>query len=175
MIKMANRLLFSSQLFFAAFVLIVMAGLTLAENAALSASHRQVILAGTTALCIALAFAALVLELLVRAADLERRAKELSDTAQALRESEARFLDFALTSSDWFWETDAAHRLTYASDGIRSLGLDPKSCTGRTHREIASDAASDAEKWHDHSTALARRQIFQDLVYTWKIDEKAEQ
>jgi len=72
-------------------------------------------------------------------------------------------------------EPIAAHRLTYASDGIRSLGLDPKSCTGRTHREIASDAAIDAEKWHDHSTALARRQIFRDLVYTCKIGERAEQ
>jgi hypothetical protein len=53
-LRVANRVPFSSQLFFAAFVLVVLAGLALGESAALSASYRQVILAGTTGLCIAL-------------------------------------------------------------------------------------------------------------------------
>src|ERR1700682_5022818 len=130
-LRMANRVLFSSRLFFTAFVLIVLAGLALGESAALSASYRQLILAGTTGLCIVLAFVALVLELLIRAADLEQKATELADVAQALRGSEVRLLDFALTSSDWFWETDTEHRITYTSDGIRSLGLDPESCVGK--------------------------------------------
>jgi PAS domain S-box-containing protein len=117
----------------------------------------------------------LVLELLIRAADLEHKAKELADVAQALRESEARLLDFALTSSDWFWETDTEHRITYTSDGIRSLGLDPESCVGRTHREIAFGAASEPEKWRDHSLALERQQSFREFVYTCKIGDRAAQ
>jgi PAS domain S-box-containing protein len=167
-----NRLVFSNQLFFAAVVLIAMAGLALGESAVLSASFRQIILSGTAGLCVALAFAALVLELLNRAEHLELQAKELADVGEALRESEARHLDFALTSSDWFWETDSKHRLTYASDGLRLLGLDPESCIGRTHWEIDLDAPSEIEKWRDHIAALQRHEVFRDLVYTCHDDQR---
>ncbi|PJG59769.1 hybrid sensor histidine kinase/response regulator [Aeromonas cavernicola] len=34
---------------------------------------------------------------------------------QALQASERRFRSFAAMSSDWFWETDCAHRLSYTS------------------------------------------------------------
>jgi K+-sensing histidine kinase KdpD len=37
---------------------------------------------------------------------LERRTAELGQTADALGKSEERFRDFALTASDWLWETD---------------------------------------------------------------------
>jgi PAS domain S-box-containing protein len=168
----ANRLVFSNQLFFAAFVLIAMAGLALGESAALSASYRQTILSATAGLCVALAFAALVLELLNRAEHLEAQAKELGDVGDALRESEARLLDFALTSSDWFWETDSEHRLTYASDGARLLGVDPESCIGRTHWEIDLDASREIEKWRDHIAALQRHEVFRDLVYTCHDDQR---
>ena len=50
-----NRLLFSSQLFFAAFILIAMGGLALGESAALSASYQQMILSVTAGICVALA------------------------------------------------------------------------------------------------------------------------
>jgi len=50
-------------------------------------------------------------------------------TEGALRESEARFKDFAFSSSDRLWETDAEHRFTYISelDG----GLPPEAFLGR--------------------------------------------
>jgi two-component system cell cycle sensor histidine kinase PleC len=168
-----NRLLFSNRLFFTAFVLIAMAGLALGESAALSASYRQMILSATAGVCVTLAFAALVLELLERAERLERQARELADVGEALRESEARLLDFALTSSDWFWETDSDHRLTYASDGIRSLGFNPESCVGRTHWELDLDAESGAEKWRDHVATLERREVFRDVVYTSLDDQRS--
>ena len=66
-----NRILFSSRLFFAAFLLIAMAGLALGESAALSDSYRQIVLSVTAGVCVAMAFAALVLELLERAERLE--------------------------------------------------------------------------------------------------------
>lgn len=160
-----NRLLFSSRLFFAAFVLIAMAGLALGESAALSDSYRQIILSATAGVCVAMAFAALVLELLERAERLETQAQELTDIGEALRESEARFLDFALTSSDWFWETDSEHRLVYVSEGIRLLGLDCTSWTGKAHWEIDLDQAIDMEMWRDHKVRLERREIFRDVVF----------
>lgn len=160
-----NRLLFSSRLFFSAFVLIALAGLALGESAALSDSYRQIILSATAGVCVATAFAALVLELLARAERLETQAQELTDIGDALRESEARLLDFALTSSDWFWETDREHRLVYVSEGIRLLGLDCISWIGNTHWEIDLDGAMQTDKWREHLSTLERREIFRDLVF----------
>jgi len=74
---------------------------------------------------------------------LQYQAEELAQVGDALRESETRLLDFALTSSDWFWETDSEYRLTFASDGIRLVGIDPESCVGRTHWELDLDAATE--------------------------------
>ena len=166
-----NRLLFSSRLFFAAFILIGLGGLALGETAALSVSYRQVILSVTAGLCVALAFAALVLELLERAERLESQARELADAGEALRESEARLLDFALTSSDWFWETDQEHRLIYASEGIRLLGLNPDCYMGKSHWEIDVDALSEAERWQDHVASLQRREVFRDVICTLTDDQ----
>jgi PAS domain S-box-containing protein len=173
-VKTAERLFFSSQLFFAAFILIVIAALALGETAVLGDSYRQVVLAGTTGFCVALAFAALILELLARAADLEHHAKELTALARALRESEARFRGFALTSSDWFWETDEHHHFTYLSEGIRAFGHDPEACLGRSRMEFAADAESEAPKWQEHFAMLNRHQSFRDFVYTRKIDNQTE-
>ena len=53
------------------------------------------------------------------------RSRSLERSEATLRESEARCRDFALTSSDWFWETDENHRFTYLSDHIRAFGQDP--------------------------------------------------
>src|SRR5438067_6691576 len=164
-LKTANRLLFHDRLFFVAVLLIAIGSLALGESAALSVSYRQLLLAGTAGLCVALAFAALVIELLVRAEDLERKGKELAEIAEALRESEAQLLDYALTSSDWFWETDTQDRITYVSDDIRALGMEPEDCVGRTHWELAFDKASSPEKWHEHIAVLEHHQIFRDFVY----------
>jgi PAS domain-containing protein len=38
--------------------------------------------------------------------------------AEALRRSERRFRDFAAAGSDWFWETDAAHRFIWLSPNV---------------------------------------------------------
>jgi len=78
-----NRLLFSNQLFFATFILIAIAGLSLGESAALSASSRQSILSATAGLCVVVAFFALVLELLGRTEHLEAQAKQLAEVGEA--------------------------------------------------------------------------------------------
>src|SRR2546421_565866 len=174
-LKTANRLLFNDQLFFAAVVLIAMASLALGETAAISASYRQALLAGTAGVCVALAFAALVIELLVRAEDLEHKGKELAKVAEALKESEAQLLDYALTSSDWFWETDDAHRFIYVSDDIRALGLNPEEWIGRTHQEIACDSAGNPEKWRDYIATLEDHRTFRDFVYVCKLSPGGEQ
>jgi hypothetical protein len=158
---------------FAAFLLIAMAGLALGESAALSDSYRQIILSVTAAVCVAMAFAALILELLEKAERLEAQAQELTNIGEALRESEGRLLDFALTSSDWFWETDSHHRLVYVSEGVRPFGLDGARWVGKTHWEIDLDTAMQSDMWRDHMGALKRREIFRDMVSRCQDDHGA--
>ena len=98
-----------------------------------------------------------------------RRVEERSDE---LAQSEARFRDFALASSDWFWETDQNHRFCYISEGIRAFGQKPASRIGRSRIELAADAQADAEKWREHLAALERHEPFRNFVYTRKIDDQ---
>jgi PAS domain S-box-containing protein len=101
---------------------------------------------------------------------LERQTSELKQTADALRESEGRFRDFALTSSDWFWETDKQHCFTYLSENIRTFEGNPDSYVGTTRMENASDVESEPAKWRAHLAVLGRRESFRDFVYTRKGD-----
>lgn len=91
-----------------------------------------------------------------------------------LEASEARFRTYALSASDWFWETDAAHRFTYISDGIRAFGQDPDSRIGRTRLELARDATVETTKWHEHLALLERHESFRDFIYTRKIGDEPE-
>src|SRR5207244_2026041 len=98
--------------------------------------------------------------------------RSLERSESTLRESEARFRDFALTSSDWFRETDENHRFTYQSDHVRSFGQDPGDVLGRTRIELAVDAPSEAAKWQEHRAVLDRHEPFADFVYTWNAGER---
>ncbi|MBL8707291.1 MAG: PAS domain-containing protein [Rhodospirillales bacterium] len=80
-------------------------------------------------------------------------------------EANARLADYAETSSDWLWETDAESRFTYMSEGVRILNVDPKSLVGKSRFEIATDEAVEPEKWRAHRAELEARQPFRDLVY----------
>jgi len=87
-----------------------------------------------------------------------------------LENSEARFHGFALTSSDWFWETDERHRISYMSDdvGITGFGVRPSQLLGRTRMEIAADAGGEMDKWREHFAVLERHAPFRDFRYIWK-------
>ena len=110
--------------------------------------------------------------LLFRALIAHSRSLERSEAT--LRQSEARCRDFALTSSDWFWETDEKHRFTYLSDHIRAFGQDPQTRIGRTRTELAIDVVSEPAKWQEHLTVLDRHEPFRDFVYKRKIGDDPE-
>jgi PAS domain-containing protein len=105
---------------------------TISEGAALADWRRQSILIAVAALCTVIGFAILFRALAARSRKLEQQTVELAAVADALRESEARFRDFAQISSDWLWETDENHRYCYQSDHIRVIGQSPESRIGRT-------------------------------------------
>lgn len=86
-----------------------------------------------------------------------------------LQSSEARFRGFATTSSDWFWETDEQHRISYMSEGVSTtgFGIKPRGLIGRTRREIAADAGAELDKWDAHFATLERHDPFRDFSYAW--------
>jgi signal transduction histidine kinase len=160
-------------------------GVTISEHAAFALWRHQAAFIGLGAVCVAIGFAALfgVLgtqfrrleqsgaslvaknkELESARSRLERRTAELAETARALRDSEGRFRDFALTSSDWFFEQDAALRFCTFSD-VRSMpGIQFSPYYGKTRREIIEGGVSD-EEWAAHEADLAARRPFRDFCY----------
>ncbi len=157
---------------------------TTQEAVELADWRRQSILIGVGAACSALGLIAFLWTLsaqfrrLVRseaalanqnAALQSGRAEEIELAAEALRASEARFRGFATTSSDWFWETDAEHRISYMSEGVSTtgFGIRPVQMLGRTRVELAADAGREPELWRRHMAILDRHEPFRDFAYTW--------
>ncbi len=139
----------------------------IAEDVALAPWRRQSIIIGIGALGAIIGFGILLRALAIQFRRLERRSSELA-------QSEARFRGFALTSSDWFWETDQDHRITYVSEGIRVLGQDPSSRIGRSRMELAADTGIEADKWQEHLAVLNRHEPFRDFVFTRKVEGQPE-
>jgi PAS domain S-box-containing protein len=75
--------------------------------------------------------------------------------------SEARFRGFAEIASDWMWETDAQHRLTFMSGTpLRTH----KPYRGLTRCELAgADPAS--EPWRSHFADLEAQRPFRDMSF----------
>ena len=86
---------------------------------------------------------------------------------EALRESQAKFRDYAESASDWYWETDPDHKFKRITDYERLIarGYAPVSRIGLARWEYATDVKSEPEKWERHRSMLAARQPFRDFVY----------
>jgi PAS domain S-box-containing protein len=94
---------------------------------------------------------------------------------QRLARSEQRFRDFAEVASDWFWETDINHRLSYLSGRIaKGEAVDVSTLIGKTLREVAGGDPAE-EVWQRHLAALAARQPFRDLSYSIRGGDGVEQ
>ena len=71
------------------------------------------------------------------ACSLNGMSADLSASRYELEQNRQRFHDFAESSSDWLWETDAGGRFTYVSNSVSaSLGLEPELFIGRRLGEI---------------------------------------
>ncbi len=93
-----------------------------------------------------------------------RRRKQI-ETAQALRESEQRFRDFAESSSDWFWEMGPDLKFTYISDRVEDLyGITANSQIGKTREEFAGEDIL-LKHWQEHAEVLKRHEPFRDFQY----------
>lgn len=85
----------------------------------------------------------------------------------ALRESEERFRDFAKSSSDWVWETDADFRFISASGGTQG-GEDmmPSQFIGRTRWEAFGVDVENNENWRNHIDDLIAHKPFRNFRYS---------
>jgi PAS domain S-box-containing protein len=84
---------------------------------------------------------------------------------EALLASEGRFRDFAATASDWFWETDAAHRFSSYTASTRISPGNPVDGIGKTRWEISLDVDEEPDKWARHREQMDRRLPFRDFVH----------
>jgi signal transduction histidine kinase len=81
----------------------------------------------------------------------------------ALRESEAKFRDYAETASDWFWETGPDYKFTLLTENAFGSGSADR--IGTACWEHALDLEAEPEKWRFIQATLDSRKPFRDFVY----------
>jgi len=90
---------------------------------------------------------------------LRRRAHE-----RALARAQRKLEDILEVSTDWFWETDEDHRLTFLSQGYRKVfGRDPEAIIGRRRTDIASP--DQQERAEALERLMDDREPFEDVRY----------
>jgi PAS domain S-box-containing protein len=82
---------------------------------------------------------------------------------QALRESEAKFRDYAETASDWFWEIGPDYKFTLLTEN--AFGSNTLNRIGAACWDHALDLETEAEKWRLVRETLDSRRPFRDFVY----------
>ncbi len=93
------------------------------------------------------------------------------DQAEA-EELRNRLTHFAEAASDWFWETDSAHRFTYVSNRFeQTTGIDRNVVMGRTREELANPE-QDSDIWNAHVDDLNNQRPFRDFQYWWFDDQE---
>jgi PAS domain S-box-containing protein len=100
-----------------------------------------------------------LLEIVVTGIDVTQRKR----TEEGLRESEAKFRDYAETASDWFWETGPDYKFTLLTEN--AFGSDPADRIGTTCWDHALDLETEPEKWRLVWATLDSRKPFRDFVY----------
>jgi PAS domain S-box-containing protein len=110
---------------------------------------------------------------LVGGAFFERKADEgvvfvidMSDrkrAEEALRESEAKFSDYAATASDWLWEIGPDYKFTLLTDS--AFRSNPADRIGTLCWGHALDLETEPEKWRLVWTTLDSRKPFHNFVY----------
>ena len=98
-----------------------------------------------------------------------REFRRRDEGVSALAASESRFRDFAGTASDWLWESDEQHRVTWFSKrGDDGNPAEWMPAIGKT-RWDNERRETDPEKWAAHRDDLDNRRPFRNFEY-WALD-----
>ena len=136
--------------------------------------HRMVAMvltAGAALVALALILAGLVGRAIVtreRIYEAERKAADAE-----LRRSEERFRSLAEGTTDWVWETDAEHRLSWLTSSTGDYVNSPESMIGQRRRDLARASESDEPLWRAHMEDLDAHRAFRDFRY-WIRAENGE-
>ncbi|HMJ25046.1 MAG TPA: PAS domain S-box protein, partial [Pyrinomonadaceae bacterium] len=82
---------------------------------------------------------------------------------EALRESEAKFRDYAETASDWLWEIGPDYKFTLLTEN--AFHSDPAHRIGTLCWDHALDLETETEKWRIVWATLDSHKPFRDFVY----------
>src|SRR5258707_1822555 len=82
---------------------------------------------------------------------------------EALRESEAKFSDFAATASDWLWEIGPDYKFTLLTEN--AFHSNPADRIGTLCWDHAVDLETESEKWRLVWATLDSRKPFHNFVY----------
>ena len=96
----------------------------------------------------------------------QQQQRQIAHAASARADvSDARFRDFAESTSDWLWEMGPDLRFTFMSDRVREvLGAEPDYLIGKRRDEVA-DMSIEPELWRTHLAQLDAREPFRDFTY----------
>ena len=100
-----------------------------------------------------------LLEIVVTGVDVTERKRG----EEALRESEAKFRDYAETASDWFWEIGPDYKFALLTEN--AFGSHSADRIGTVCWDHALDLETEPEKWRLMQATLDSREPFRDFVY----------
>jgi signal transduction histidine kinase len=100
-----------------------------------------------------------LVELVGTATDVTERKR----AEEALRESEAKFSDYAATASDWLWEIDPDYKFTLLTES--AFRANPADRIGTLCWDHALDLETEPEKWRIVWATLDSRKPFHNFVY----------
>jgi len=94
----------------------------------------------------------------LRIENVERKRAE-----EGLRESQAKFRDYAETASDWFWEIGPDYKFSLLTEN--AFGSNSAARIGTACWDHALDLETEPEKWRFIRATLDSREPFRDFVY----------
>ena len=108
--------------------------------------------------------------------DKQREIEERQQAEVALRDSENRLQSFLDAASEWVWETDANHTVTYLSARVQDvLGVRMEELLGKPRLELGDLAfETDRAKWDAHLADLKAHRPFRDFIYAIDVGKQDE-
>jgi len=90
---------------------------------------------------------------------------EILSAEKAKQLSEEKFRDYALSSSDWFWEMDKDLKIVFLSEKYEIVtGYKSEDFVRKSRQEFAAEE-TDTEKWKSHIHILNQHLPFRDFNY----------